>query len=368
MRLLVAGGGTGGHLFPGIAVAEEFASRSKDNEVLFVGTSNGIEARVLPERKLPHEFIDIGGLKGMGIKARLKNLLKLPLAFFKSVGIVRRFRPDITLGVGGYASGPVVLAAALMGRFTAVQEQNSHAGFTNRVLGKLVRRVFLGFEAARRQFPASKAVLTGNPIRSDIRLRAKASGPLPEKLSVVILGGSQGAKMLNERMPLVWKQVGAAVPGIQWTHQCGRGNREATEKAYASGPAGAKVIEFVDDMAALLSGASLIVGRSGASTVAELAAFGRPAVFIPFPFATDDHQTTNARDCVEAGGALLVTQAEATAEKLTTEISGLLRSPERLREMSEKMRRFGRPDAAQEIVDVCIRGVRPEGDGSPVRT
>ncbi len=362
MKLLVAGGGTGGHLFPGIAVAEEFLARSPENEVLFVGTRNGIEARVLPERKLPHEFIEVAGLKGLGFVSKLKNLMKLPLAFAGSLQIVRRFQPDIVLGVGGYASGPVVLAARLLGRFTAVQEQNSRAGFTNRILGRIVRRVFLGFEGARAQFPVRKAVITGNPIRSDIRRRASSSKALPEQNSVVVLGGSQGAKFLNERMPPVWKRLPAGLTG--WVHQCGRGNLAATEKLYAGEPAGAKAVEFVDDMASLIESATLVVSRSGASTVAEIAAFGRPALFIPFPFATDDHQTMNARDCVAGGGALLVPQGEATEEKLSKEIVSLLGDRQRLLVMSEAMRRFGHPDAAKEIVDICLSDLGRNG-GQP---
>lgn len=361
MRLLVAGGGTGGHLFPGIAIAEEFLSRERGNEVLFVGTRAGIEARVLPVKNLPHRFIDIGGLKGVGLAARLKNLLKLPMALWSSLSIVRDFRPDVVIGVGGYASGPVVLAARLLGRYTAVQEQNSHAGFTNRILGKLVRRIFLGFEAARRQFPAARTVFTGNPIRTEIRSRAKAAPPLPQEPAVTILGGSQGARVLNERMPEVWKRIGGQVPGLKWTHQCGRGNLAVTRSAYAGAPAGVEVIEFVDDMAALIERSSLVVGRSGASTVAELAAFGRPAVFVPFPFATDDHQTTNAMDCVNAGGSVVIAQKDATVEHLSAEILGLLRDPERLKIMGEDMRRFGRPDAAREIVDTCFRDLGRSG-------
>lgn len=354
MRLIVAGGGTGGHLFPGIAVAEEFLARDPENQVLFVGARQGIEARVLPERGLPHRLLDVSGLKGLGLAARLRGLMRLPVALLRALGIVREFRPDIVLGVGGYASGPVLLGAWLARAYTAVQEQNSRAGLTNRVLGRLVRRVFLGFEGARSQFPAAKTAVTGNPVRSDIRAKAAQPSPLPAQPHVVILGGSQGARALNERLPEVWKKVAPQHPGLKWTHQCGRGNLDGVKAAYGAGAEGVTVAEFVSDMAALIQDATLVVGRAGASTVAELAALGRPALFVPFPAATDDHQTLNARDCVAAGGAVLVPQAEAAVERLASEVGRLLRSRTELERMGLAMRSFGKPDAAARIVDICL--------------
>ncbi|MEW6776635.1 MAG: undecaprenyldiphospho-muramoylpentapeptide beta-N-acetylglucosaminyltransferase [Bdellovibrionota bacterium] len=349
LRLIVAGGGTGGHLFPGIAIGEAFLETVPGSRVLFVGSPRGIEARVLPERNLPHEFLEVRALKGLSLGKKLATLLGLPLALLRAMGIVRKFGADVVIGVGGYVSGPVVLAARLLGRKTAIQEQNSVPGFTNRVLGKIVHRVFTAFESAAVFFPARKVRLAGNPIRKEIA--SAGALPLPEKKTITVLGGSQGARRLNEVVPETCKLLRAKRPDLGWIHQTGEQGFAAAKERYAG--ATVDVAPFYKDMLDVFRKTSLVVGRSGASTLAELCAVGRPAVFIPFPFATDNHQEINARELERAGAAEVILEKDLTAKELADRIEKLLASSETLPEMARRAAARGRPKAAREIAAEC---------------
>jgi UDP-N-acetylglucosamine--N-acetylmuramyl-(pentapeptide) pyrophosphoryl-undecaprenol N-acetylglucosamine transferase len=359
LRVLIAGGGTGGHLFPGVALAEEV--RARGGEVLFVGTARGIEARVLPEEGWPLELVTVRGLKGRGVRGLLDALLLLPRAWAESRGILRRFRPDVVVGVGGYASGPVVATAALQGRPTAILEQNSVPGLTNRVLARVVRAVFCAFPDVRGRFPATKVVPTGNPIRRALVERlgaatAGAAGGSDGAIRLLVFGGSQGARALNDAMIGVAPLLPQRFPGLRVVHQTGTADEERVRTAYAAAGLGdaAVVRPFIRDMAAAYAAADLVLCRAGATSLGELAVVGLPALLVPFPQATDDHQTWNARALVDAGAARLLPQAELAPERLLAELAAVA-DPETRSRMAAAMRAAARPAAAATVYEELVR-------------
>jgi len=359
VRVLIAGGGTGGHLFPGIAIAEEIVSRP-GGAVLFVGTARGLETKLVPAAGFPLELLDVSGLNRVGASKMAKGLLRLPKVFFASRAILRRFRPDLVIGVGGYASGPLVMAAALLGYPTAIQEQNSRPGFTNRVLGKVARRVFVAFDDARAFFGAGKTRLTGNPVRRKFVV-ATAGGATASAApggGVLVLGGSQGARAVNDLVVGAAQVLASAGRLPRIVHQAGASDEARVRARYQElglldgAHAGRiEVRAFIDEMPAALAGAELVVGRAGALTLAELAMTGRPAILIPLPTAAADHQTANAAEMARAGAAVVVPQAGATGEALAHTIEELFGDPARLSTMSKAMAALGRPNATREIVD-----------------
>jgi UDP-N-acetylglucosamine--N-acetylmuramyl-(pentapeptide) pyrophosphoryl-undecaprenol N-acetylglucosamine transferase len=350
VRLIIAGGGTGGHLYPGIAVADEV--RAAGGEVMFVGTTRGIEARVVPAAGYPLELLEVSGIKRMGLVRTLQGLGRVPLALGRSLSIVRRFKPDVVLGVGGYASGPMVLAAALARYPTAIQEQNSVPGFTNRTLGRFVRAVFIAFEAARPFFPARKVALVGNPVRRKFVESARGPAALPAG-SLLVVGGSQGARAVNDLVIGAAELLGArgALPPL--VHQTGAADADRCLERYrALGLADrVSVRPFIEDMAGALATAGLVIGRAGALTLAELAIVGRPAILIPLPTAADDHQSKNAAEFASAGAAVMLDQRQATGASLAELLSALLADQARRDSMAAAMRTLGRPGAAAEVVE-----------------
>ncbi len=358
MRLLVAGGGTGGHLFPGLALGEEVKTRHPRNDVLFVGSPRGIETRVVPKAGFPLELIDVGPLKGQGILGFLKGLFSLPRALWQSVKILRKFDPDVVLGVGGYASGPVVLAAWLLRIPIAIQEQNALPGLTNRIVGLFADAIFIAFDEARAGFPSGRTHLLGNPIRHaflDNYLHTKTPG---ERLSIFVTGGSQGAHTLNlrvvEAMEILAPQIGSR---LKVRHQTGVRDQPEIAARYRkleSSGLRAEAVAFIDDMALAYAEADLLVCRAGATTIAELTMCKKPAILVPFPFATDDHQTVNARSLVQAGAALLMPEKDLTGQKLADALRALEADRTRLQKMSRASGLLGRPEAAREIADVCV--------------
>jgi UDP-N-acetylglucosamine--N-acetylmuramyl-(pentapeptide) pyrophosphoryl-undecaprenol N-acetylglucosamine transferase len=360
MRLIIAGGGTGGHLYPGIAVAEEV--RARGGEVLFVGTTRGIEARVVPAAGYPLELLEVSGIKRMGLVRTLQGLGRVPLALVRSLGIVRKFRPDAVLGVGGYASGPMVLAAALAGYPTAIQEQNSVPGFTNRTLGRFVRAVLVAFEDARRFFPAGKVALVGNPVRRTF-VESAQGRPDAAAGTLLVVGGSQGARAVNELVIEAAQLLAArgALPPL--VHQTGAKDADRCSERYRELGLGERVAvrPFIEDMAGTLAEAALVVGRAGALTLAELAIVGRPAVLIPLPTAADDHQSKNAAAFATAGAAVVVEQGQATGAALAELLAELWKDGARRQTMTAAMRSLGHPRAAAEVVDALERIRRPAG-------
>jgi UDP-N-acetylglucosamine--N-acetylmuramyl-(pentapeptide) pyrophosphoryl-undecaprenol N-acetylglucosamine transferase len=347
--LLLAGGGTGGHVFPAVALAEEWTARG--GRVVFVGSPQGLEARVVPELGYDFVAVDSRRLKNAGTVERLRSLAGMPSALWTARRLVRRLRPDVVLGVGGYVSGPVVLAAALSGWPCAVAEQNARPGLTNRILGRFVRRVYTAFPEAAERLPAGKVRELGNPVRNEIRLLAESAPEAGRDHHVLVLGGSQGARALNQKLPPAVAALAARHP-LHVRHQAGRGNGDAVREAYAeAGVTDVLVEEFIDDVAGAMADADLVVARAGATTVAELACVGRPALFVPFPYAADDHQAANARALVQAGAARVVVQSELDPAALAADLSALARDRAALGAMGDAARTVGRPDAAQDVVD-----------------
>lgn len=362
MKVIVMAGGTGGHVFPGLAVAEEL--RQRGHEVVWMGTPDSMEARLVPQHGLPMEFVRITGLRGKGLLAWLMVPFKLALAVTQALRILRKQRPALVFGCGGFAAGPGGLAAWLLRRPLVIHEQNAVAGYTNRLLAQLAQRVL---EAFPDTFPAQKKVsAVGNPVRSPIlalpapgqRLSGR-SGPI----RILVLGGSLGAQALNQIVP----QAFAKLPEeqrIEVWHQGGR-TVALADRAYAGlaqqmGSA-LRVAEFIHDMAAAYAWADLVICRAGALTVAEIAAVGLPAILVPFPHAVDDHQTANGRYLVEAGAALVIQERDLTASCLAHALQPLLSDRARLLRMAEAARARAWPGATRDIVDHCIAvaGVTP---------
>jgi UDP-N-acetylglucosamine--N-acetylmuramyl-(pentapeptide) pyrophosphoryl-undecaprenol N-acetylglucosamine transferase len=354
MRVLIAGGGTGGHVYPGIALAEEVVTRDRRNEVLFVGTERGIEARAVPQAGYPLELIQVQGLKGKGLLKLLMALWALPMAFLASLRILRRWRPDVVVGVGGYASGPVVLTAWLLGIPTAVQEQNALPGFTNKVLGKVVKRVFTSFDEARGFFPPEKVHLTGNPIRRKLMDNYLRNRVAHDRFSVLVFGGSLGAKGINQRMLEALEHLSDIKDQLHFVHQTGKADVEAVRAGYQARGFSADVVEFIEDMSLAYARAELVVCRAGATTLSELTVCKKASILIPFPFAADNHQEVNARALVSAGAALMFRESELTGRGLAEQIRALKNDPARLRQMEKKAGLLGRPEAAKELADVCV--------------
>jgi UDP-N-acetylglucosamine--N-acetylmuramyl-(pentapeptide) pyrophosphoryl-undecaprenol N-acetylglucosamine transferase len=356
MKVLVAGGGTGGHLYPGIALAEEL--RARGDAVEFVGTERGIEVRAVPRAGFPLRLITVSGLKSVGAAKLVSSLFKLPVSFLQCVALLRQARPDVVVGVGGYASGPVVMTAWIMRIPTVVLEQNSIPGFTNQVLGRVVGRVFGSFNGAASHFPAQKYVRAGNPIRAALASAATSRGH-----GILVLGGSQGAHALNVALPTALEVAFQQVPPVPVVHQAGEKDVAEVTAAYASRGIPATVSPFIDDMASAYAACRLCVCRAGATTCAELTTLGKPSVMIPFPQAADDHQTVNARELEEAGACVVVPQSDATPERLGTLVAQVLGDEARLDRMAQAALALGRPHAARQVADalhvMTDGGVRP---------
>jgi len=353
---MIAGGGTGGHLFPGVALAEELRARDAEAAVRFVGTERGIEARVLPELGWDLALIRVSGLKTVGVWGAVKGLFRLPRALWQARRTVKQFAPDAVIGVGGYASGPVVLMARLRGVPTAICEQNSIPGLTNKILGRIVRRVFLAFVVSESYFKPKKLAVVGNPVRRDLLANLLAPGEAPAADAarhVLVCGGSLGAVKVNELAADALIALARTRP-LTIVHQTGSQGLDPTIARYRDAGVAADCRAFIKDMAAEYRRADVIVSRAGATTVAELAIAGKPAVFIPYPFAADNHQEINAREMAEAGAALMFRQADLTGATLADALEPLLADPERRARMGAAMKHLARPGAAAAVVDWAL--------------
>ncbi|MGN6109923.1 MAG: undecaprenyldiphospho-muramoylpentapeptide beta-N-acetylglucosaminyltransferase [Kofleriaceae bacterium] len=358
MRLMIAGGGTGGHLFPGVALAEELRARSPEAAIRFVGTERGIEARVLPELGWDLELIQVSGLKTVGKLGALRGLFRLPRALWQARRALARWKPDAVVGVGGYASGPVVLMARLRGIPTAICEQNSIPGLTNKLLGRVARAVFLSFDESKRFFKPRKVVMSGNPVRRELVQKLLAAGPASPRLTVLVSGGSLGAVAVNELASQALIAL-SAEHAFDIIHQTGEKDLAATTARYAAAGVAADCRPFIKDMATTYQRADLVIGRAGATTVAELAIAGKPALFIPYPFAADNHQELNAREMASAGAALMFRQSELTAAGLADALRPLLADPSLRAKMGAAMRALARPNAAATVIDWCQQASAP---------
>jgi UDP-N-acetylglucosamine--N-acetylmuramyl-(pentapeptide) pyrophosphoryl-undecaprenol N-acetylglucosamine transferase len=358
VKVIIAGGGTGGHLFPGIAIAEEFLQRNRDVRILFVGTDKGIEKKVLGEMGFLLQTIDIEGIKGKKWSNALDALLRVPRSMIQSYRIIRSFSPALVVGVGGYASGPVVLTARLLGIPTAIAEQNALPGLTNRILGKMVDRIFVSFAQTKQYFQAHKVMMSGNPIRQRFFTEAKRPERRNHPFTLLVFGGSQGARAINRAVLEALDDMEPLRDHLQIIHQTGSKDRDAVAKAYEAKGVTAEVLPFIMDMAAAYQRADLLVCRAGATSIAEITAAGKAAILIPFPFAVEDHQTKNAEVLVQAGAAEMIPEKDLTGERLAAAVKGYYDNPPSIREMERRSAGMGNVRAAADIVDACLALVR----------
>jgi UDP-N-acetylglucosamine--N-acetylmuramyl-(pentapeptide) pyrophosphoryl-undecaprenol N-acetylglucosamine transferase len=360
LSVLIAGGGTGGHLYPGIAVAREVIARVPDAHVAFVGTASGIEARVVPREGFALDAIRSAGLKGKSAAALTRGLALLPASALDAWRVISRRRPSIVIGVGGYSSGPVVLLAALRGIPTLLMEQNAMPGVTNRLLARVVKAAAVTYEESARFF-RGRAFVAGNPVRPEFFGGVHDShGSPPGAARVLVFGGSQGAHAINVAMVEAAARLAAAAPGMAITHQTGERDLEMVRGGYLRAGLPARVEPFLYAIDREMKTADLVVCRAGATTLAELMAAGRPSILIPLPTATDDHQRKNAEALVTYGAAQMIEQRSLTGELLAAQIVALAANEAGRASMSAAARRMARPDAAKLIVDRVLElaGVR----------
>jgi UDP-N-acetylglucosamine--N-acetylmuramyl-(pentapeptide) pyrophosphoryl-undecaprenol N-acetylglucosamine transferase len=354
-RLVVACGGTGGHLYPGIAVARAFQKANPKVDVLFVGTAAGMESRIVPQQGFRFEAVASSGFLGKGILDRIKSLGRVSRGLFQALGILRRASPQMVVGVGGYASVPAILAAALLRIPRVILEPNVRPGLANRTMAPFCSLIIAAFEGTRRHLGSNRVAVLGVPIRPElVDLRRKTG---KKDATLLILGGSQGARAINEavlEMLPILKEKGRDLAII---HQTGKGDVETARKAYSDAGLRARVEPFIEEMAAVYAEADLVIARAGAATVAELAAVGLPSILIPFPHAAG-HQEDNARELEAAGGARVILQVDLTAEGLAKAVQSLLGDPTALREMGEAARKLGKPRAAEAIVEACEKLIK----------
>lgn len=340
-RILVMAGGTGGHVFPAIAIAD--ALKARGHEILWLGSRGRMEEKLVPRHGYPIAYIKVHGIRRNGAKAKLLAPFMVARALWEALKVVRSFKPDLALGMGGYASGPGGLAAFLCRVPVVLHEQNAAAGLTNRLLFRIARRTLLGFPGA---FEGRNVTVVGNPVRAEIAaLHERPKAPHEGPLRVLVIGGSLGAQALNRLVPEAVKLIPEGE--IEVTHQCGAGNSAQVLKAYEGAPCRFEVSDFIDDMAGAYAGHDLLIARAGAGTVSEAACAGIPAIFVPLPSAVDDHQTKNARFLEEKGGAFICPQASLTAKALAERIETLARDRARLERMREASLSCAITDSAQ---------------------
>ena len=358
MKLLIAGGGTGGHVFPALAIAQEWLSRGNEREVVLVGTQRGIEMKLVPQAKLPLETLRVAGLKGKGGATLLKNLAMLAPAMLDARRVLRKHKPVAAFGVGGYAAGPMLLATWLGRVPNVIFEPNAEPGFTNKVLARISTRIATGYEISARAW-GNKAIVTGCPVRPEF------FSIVPHKLEkpfrLLITGGSQGALPVNRAFVDAMDLLAARKSQLAIVHQTGERDYNAVRTAYARREIHAEVVPFLTNMAERFAWADAIVCRAGAITAAEVAAAGRAAIFIPFGRATDSHQLRNAQEMTRAGAGRLISETELTAEKLTAEIFTLLDQPQEIEKLSTAARGLARPHAARDIVNLIEEVANVQG-------
>jgi UDP-N-acetylglucosamine--N-acetylmuramyl-(pentapeptide) pyrophosphoryl-undecaprenol N-acetylglucosamine transferase len=361
MKVLIAGGGTGGHLFPALAVAEAFREKDPENRIVFVGSQRGLESSLVAREGYELKAIEVAALKGKGIGGKLISLLAIPRSLWQSRKLLRSVQPALVLGVGGYTSGPVVLTAWAMGIRTVIHEQNSFPGLSNRILGRFVDRVFISFENSGAHFPRRKTVLTGNPVRKKLqRVKEDSREPGEKEFTLFIFGGSQGAHRLNQAMEESLPHFGDLKGKIRIIHQTGDKDYDYVRAFYEREGVAAEVHRFIYDMERAYRAADLILCRAGATTLFELMAVGKAAVLVPYPYAANDHQTLNAKALADAGAALMVANADLNGKVLSGLVRELKENPERRKRMGERAAALAQPGAAEKIADLCYRMVENE--------
>ena len=363
IRCIIAGGGTGGHLFPGIAIAGELKKRHRDAALLFVVGRKRMESEILRRFGLEVVYIDVEGIQGRGWKKGAAVLGMLPKSLVQSMTIIRNFKPLFVMGVGGYSSGPFCLAARLMGIPTAIHEQNSYPGLTNRLLSRVVDRVFISFEESASYFKYGKIILTGNPVRNELFSPPQSSLTSQEQFTVLVVGGSQGARAINEAFVKACGILNKSGDEIAFIHQTGaydykRVIEEYGAEGFEPGKIKERVFPFIKDMASAYHRADMVVSRAGATTLFELASLGKPSILIPYPHAANGHQETNAHALECRGGTEMILQKDLTPEKLSQTLLAFMKHPQHLNEMGTAARSFSRPNAARDIVDQIVQMLR----------
>jgi UDP-N-acetylglucosamine--N-acetylmuramyl-(pentapeptide) pyrophosphoryl-undecaprenol N-acetylglucosamine transferase len=361
LKVIIAGGGTGGHLFPGIALAEGFQDKNSATQILFAGTGNRLEKTALSSTPFRHVSISAGGLKGKAWHSRVKAIFRVVIGIWESMGIIHQFKPNLVVGVGGYVSGPMALAARLIGVPVVLHEQNMIPGLTNRVLAKVAKRIYVTFPQTHLTISKEKVKLTGNPIRKSMANMAKEENDYPSappskqrQFTVLVFGGSQGAHMINNAVI----EALAYLPqkeDLFFIHQTGEADECTVQDVYQGSGVAARVQAFFSNMADQYQEADLVICRAGATTIAELTAVGKATIFIPYPFAADDHQTKNAQGMADAGAAEMIHEKDLTGAALAARISHYIRQPQKLKKMAAMAARYGRPNAAADIVEDCYQ-------------
>ena len=362
LKIIITGGGTGGHLFPALAVAEEFMRRCSDGTVLFIGAGRDIDARALDGRGYARKTIRCGGLKGGNFFSRISTLLNLPFGFLQSVAIIRKFKPDLVFGVGGYVTGPVLLAAKMLAVPTCIHEQNSVPGMANRKIGQFVDQIFTSIPGSERYFPPGKCYLSGNPVRQDFLVKRAVpsedhkQAPTSKIFTAMVIGGSQGAHALNCLVPEAILLLKERLPrGLKVIHQTGRKDEKMVAAMYDKMGVSHTVCAFFDNMAECMSLADLVICRAGATTLSELTVLGKPSILVPYPYAADDHQAKNAEFLVQGGAAKMFREDLLSKELLADEMMMIQENSAKMLKMSEYAMKLARPEAAQCIVDKCLK-------------
>jgi UDP-N-acetylglucosamine--N-acetylmuramyl-(pentapeptide) pyrophosphoryl-undecaprenol N-acetylglucosamine transferase len=346
--IMMAGGGTGGHVVPLLAVACELQSRGHHS--IFVGTRTGFEAKLVPAAGFPLEFIEIGGLKRVGLTRTIRTLAQLPLSIGKVFSLIKQHRPSAVFSMGGYAAGPVVLAALSKRLPLVVMEPNAMPGLTNRQVGRFVTRALLSFREAARFFPAGKSEITGLPVRPEFfKIPPKRS---ESPMTILITGGSQGSRTLNQAASGSWRYFREAGSNVRFIHQTGSAAHEALAQKFAESALEGQIVPFIDDMPAAFAQADLVICRAGAGTVAELAAAGKPSILVPLPTAADHHQLRNAEAFAHSGAARLVLDPEMDGGRFFEEVGKLASQPGTLKHMGEQARTFAHPNAARRAAEI----------------
>jgi UDP-N-acetylglucosamine--N-acetylmuramyl-(pentapeptide) pyrophosphoryl-undecaprenol N-acetylglucosamine transferase len=353
MNVVIAGGGTGGHLFPGIAIAEGLIAKNPDTRILFAGTKREMETTVLSQKGFPIKRISQEGMKGRGVFRQLRAAARIPGAIIQAGLFLGKFKADLVVGVGGYSSGPVAIAAFFMRIPVVIHEQNVLPGLTNRLLERFAVRVFVSFPESVRCFDRKKTLITGNPVRKDL-LAARTAKKDPKRFVVLVAGGSQGAHRINEIVVDALRII-KDVPDIYFIHQTGEKDAQWVRRAYRKLGRDDRTGPFFDDMATAYGSADLVVCRAGATTVAEIAVLGKAAILIPFPFATDNHQELNARGLSEQKGAELILERDLDGGLLAERIIYYKEHAAELKKMGANAQKLGRPDAAKRIVEEILR-------------
>ncbi|WP_095497753.1 undecaprenyldiphospho-muramoylpentapeptide beta-N-acetylglucosaminyltransferase [Paraferrimonas haliotis] len=349
-RLLVMAGGTGGHVFPALAVAQRL--RSEGWQVRWLGTADRMEAKLVPQHGFDIDFIDVQGVRGNGLVRKLMAPFKIIKSILQARTVIRLFKPDVVMGMGGFAAGPGGVAAKLAGVPLLLHEQNALPGLTNKLLSRIANRILCAFEGT---FADNEALVVGNPVRPELVALGNQPKAIQAPLNVLVVGGSLGAKVFNDAMPEIVSKLHHKQVSVTVWHQVGKGNQAAVEQAYhqAGVAPSAKVAEFIDDMESAYDWADIVLCRSGALTVSELAAAAKASILVPYPYAVDDHQTKNGMVLVEAGAALLIDQSQFEVERLVIELEKMSEAPQALSKMGEAARGVAHLDATQAVAKVC---------------